>query len=268
MVSPRHGINVVFSQEAVPNLRSVFLICGFPGSGFVGKLAVDHLIQELKAKHLADIYSTSFPPQILIRTDGTADLIKNSIFYFEDTGPDPISLLLLTGDSQPANSDSEYLLAEEILDLAARFNPRQVFTLAAYITGVFIDKPRIFGTATDVDIVKTFQEKGVLAMDSGSITGMNGIVIGIAKMRGLKGVCLLGETSGYVVDAKSSKSLLETLLSMIGLKVDMKNLEKRAKDTETLIQTLEQQLGNRTGRILEGNPPSTQNRPSNTGYIS
>ena len=106
-------------------------------SGFVGKLAVDHLIQELRAKHLADIYSTSFPPQILIRTDGTADLIKNSIFYFEDTGPDPISLLLLTGDSQPANPDSEYLLAEEILDIASRFSPRQVFTLAIYHWGFY-----------------------------------------------------------------------------------------------------------------------------------
>lgn len=89
-------------------------------------------------------------------------------------------------------------------------------------------------------------------MDGGSITGMNGIVIGIAKMRGLKGVCLLGETSGYVVDAKSSKSLLETLLSMIGMKVDMKDLERRAKDTEALIQTIEQQMGSRTGRILRG----------------
>jgi proteasome assembly chaperone (PAC2) family protein len=128
----------------------------------VGKLAIDHLIQELRAKHLADIYSTSFPPQILVRHDGTSDLIKNSIFYFEDSGPDPTSLLLLTGDSQPAIPDSEYLLAEEILDLASKFDPRQVFTLAAYITGVFIDKPRIFGTATHSDIVKTFQEKGVL----------------------------------------------------------------------------------------------------------
>jgi uncharacterized protein (TIGR00162 family) len=268
VVSSRHGINVVYSQDTFPQLRDVFLICGFPGSGFVGKLAVDHLIQELRAKHLADIYSTSFPPQVLIKTDGTADLIKNSLFYFKDTETDPVSLLLLTGDSQPANPDSEYILAEEILDIAARFSPRQVFTLAAYITGVFIDKPRIFGTATDVDTVKTFQDRGILSMDGGSITGMNGVVIGIAKMRGLKGVCLLGETSGYIVDAKSSKSLLETLLSMIGLKVDMKNLEKRAKDTETLIQTLEQQMGNRTGRTLEGNQSSAHNRSPNTGYIS
>jgi hypothetical protein len=171
----------------------------------------------------------------------------------------------LTGDTQPANPDSEYLLAEEILDIAAKFNPKQVFTLAAYITGVFIDKPRIFGTATHIDIVKTFEEKGVLAMDGGSITGMNGIMIGIAKLRGMKGVCLLGETSGYVVDAKSSKSLLEILLSIIGIKIDMTNLEKRAKDTEALIQTIEKQIA---GRSFEGNQAPSQNKPSNTGYIS
>ena len=171
----------------------------------------------------------------------------------------------MTGDTQPVNPDSEYLLAEEILDIAAKFNPKQVFTLAAYITGVFIDKPRIFGTATHIDIVKRFEEKGVLAMDGGSITGMNGIMIGIAKLRGMKGVCLLGETSGYVVDAKSSKSLLEILLSIIGIKIDMTNLEKRAKDTEALIQTIEKQIA---GRTFEGNQGSSQNKPYNTGYIS
>jgi proteasome assembly chaperone (PAC2) family protein len=102
-------------------------------------------------------------------------------------------------------------------------------------------------------------------MDGGSITGMNGIMIGIAKLRGMKGVCLLGETSGYVVDAKSSKSLLEILLSIIGIKINMTNLEKRAKDTEALIQTIEKQIA---GRTSEGNQGSSQNKPSSTGYIS
>ena len=268
MVSLRPGINVVFSSEILPRLNAPYLICGFPGSGYVGKMAVDHLIQELNATHLADIYSTSFPPQVLIRTDGTADLIKNSIYYFENTATNTAPMLLLTGDSQPGNPDSEYILAEEILDIAARFNARQVFTLAAYITGVFVEKPRIFGTATDKDIVQSFREKEISAMDGGSITGMNGIMIGIAKIRGMKGACLLGETSGYVVDARASKSLLEILLSMIGLKVDMTSLEKRAKDTEALIQTIEQQMAGKTGRMLEGQQPGAQNRSSNTGYIS
>src|SRR6266487_5005148 len=213
MIPSRAGINVVYSSDSLPQLQSPYLICGFPGSGYVGKMAVDHLIQELDAKHLADIYSTSFPPQVMIRTDGTTDLMKNSIFYSKGTASSDASLLLLTGDSQPANPDSEYVLAEEILDIAAKFNSSQVFTLAAYITGVFVDKPRIFGTATDLDIIKSFHDRNISTMDGGSITGMNGVIIGIAKLRGIKGTCLLGETSGYVVDAKASKAILETLIS-------------------------------------------------------
>lgn len=263
MPSSRPGISVIYSSGRLPELKSPCLICGFPGSGYVGKIAVDHLIEELHAKHLADIYSTSFPPQVLIRSDGTADLMKNTMFYSKGASTADISLLLLTGDSQPVNSDSEYHLAEEILDIAAKFNTSRVFTLAAYITGVFVEKPRIFGTATDADTIRSFGESNISTMDGGSITGMNGLIIGTAKLRGIRGTCLLGETSGYVVDAKASKSILETLLSILGISVDMKNLEKRAKDTEMLIQTIEQQMAGRIGQSQQ-----QQGRPSAVGYIS
>ena len=69
------------SSANMPQLDWPFLICGFPGSGYVGKIAIDHLIQELNASHLADIYSSSFPPQIMIRGDDIAELMKNTIFY-------------------------------------------------------------------------------------------------------------------------------------------------------------------------------------------
>ena len=257
-------IKLVYSTADRPKLKSPHLICGFPGSGYVGKLAVDHLIQELPANHLVDIYSSSFPPQIMIKPDGTADLMKNSIFWWHGDGAE---LLLLTGDSQPANPDSEYALAEEVLGLAEGFGTQQVFTLAAYITGLFVDKPKIFGTATDPETVKVLSSNNISIMDNGSITGMNGLVIGIAKLRNMKGVCLLGETSGYVVDGKASKAVLETLLQLVNVRVDMANLDKRAKDTEMLIQTIEQQmLAAKGGRQLEGQQPPQ--KPRDTGYIS
>ncbi|MFZ0220812.1 MAG: proteasome assembly chaperone family protein [Candidatus Nitrosopolaris sp.] len=264
MLPTRSGINVIYSSDILPELKSPYLICGFPGSGYVGKMAVDHMIEELHAEHLADIYSTSFPPQVLIRSDGTADLMKNTIFYSKSSSG--TNLLLLTGDSQPANPDSEYLLAEEIMDIATKFNTSHVFTLAAYITGVFVEKPRIFGTATDTDTIRSFSESNISTMDGGSITGMNGLIIGTAKLRGVRGTCLLGETSGYVVDAKASKSILETLLKIVGINIDMKNLEKRAKDTEMLIQTIEQQMAGRIGQPQQQQGGTT--RPSAMGYIS
>lgn len=255
-------IRFVHSAKMPKPKSAPYLVCGFPGSGYVGKMAVDHLIEELHATHLVDIYSSSFPPQVMIRADGTADLMKNSIFWWE--GKDA-SLLLLTGDSQPSNPDAEYALSEQILDFAGQLGVRHVYTLAAYITGVFVEKPRVFGTATDAGIVKEFPASNIAAMDSGSITGMNGLVIGIAKLRGVKGTCLLGETSGYVVDAKASKVVLETLLGMIQVSVDMASLDKRAKDTEMLIQTIEQQMMAGRGRPAESQQPQ---KPRDTGYIS
>src|SRR5205823_6683076 len=100
--SPRSGINIVYSSSSLsntlPKLQSPYLVCGFPGSGYVGKIAIDHLIQELNAKRLADIYSTSFPPQIMIRTDGIAELMRNTIFYSKAGANSGNDLLLLTGD--------------------------------------------------------------------------------------------------------------------------------------------------------------------------
>jgi uncharacterized protein (TIGR00162 family) len=264
MSLPRLRINVVYSSVNIPQLQSPYLICGFPGTGYVGKIAIDHLIQELNAKRLADIFSTSFPQQIMIRTDGVAELMKNIIFYSKAATSSSNDVLLLTGDSQPISPESEYLLAEQILDIAAKFNTKKVFTLAASVSGEFVDKPRVFGTATDSDIVKTFPEKNILTMDSGSITGMNGLIIGIAKLRGMQGTCLLGETSGYLVDAKASKSILESLLSIVGIMADMTKLDKRAKDTEMLIQTMQQQVAR---RALEDQRPDTPRKPD-TRYIS
>jgi uncharacterized protein len=60
---------------------------------------------------------------------------------------------------------------------------------------------------------------------------------------------------------------LESLLSIVGITIDMTNLEKRAKDTEMLIQTVEQQV---SGRVLESQQPTTTpgKTATNTGYIS
>ena len=40
---------IVVEITEMPHLKNPSLICGFPGSGYVGKLAIDHMIEELKA---------------------------------------------------------------------------------------------------------------------------------------------------------------------------------------------------------------------------
>ena len=260
--------DLIYSNSSLPGSKFPTLICGFPGSGYVGKLAIDHLIHELNASHLVDIYSNTFPPQVMIKLDGTVDLIKNAMFYHESPTSPSLNMMFLTGDSQPSNPDAEYLLAETILEIASKFSVLHVYALAAYITGVFVQKPRVFCTASDMESLRSINTPDIAVMDGGAITGMNGLIIGLAKLKGMRGTCLLGETSGYVVDAKASRSILEVLTTRLGIEISMDALDARAKDTEMLIKTIEQQMGQTSGGRPEGREQTTHSDTRNTGYIS
>jgi uncharacterized protein (TIGR00162 family) len=245
----------------MPKLKNPLLISGLPGSGYVGKLAVETLIEELKGIPFANIFSSSFPPQVLIQPDGTADLMKNTLYYCKNKSQD---LVLLSGDAQPVTPESEYEMADEITKICEKLGVKTIYTLAAYITGTFSKIQKVHGSSTSPEIVKEFSKHGIFSMTSGSITGMNGLIMGVGKRRGITGVCLLGETSGYVVDAKASKAILETLVKMLDLKLDLSGISKKAQDTEQLVKTIEEQMGQR---------PSSDSLPMHQqdkklGYIS
>lgn len=243
-----------------PTVNNPVVVCGLPGSGYVGKLAVDYLVEKLNAKKLADLYSHSFPPQVAINSDGTVDLVKNSLYYCTYDTKD---LILLTGDTQPVTAEGEYELAEEIIKICSEMNTQKIITLAAYITGKFSKSPIVYGTATTLDYVRDLTNNGILKMEKGNITGMNGVIIGSAKKHGIQGICLLGETSGYVVDAKASKAVLDSLSKLLGLSIDMTDLEKKAKGTEEIIKTLQAQTTNQPGQ-----QPLGPSQEKNLGYIS
>ncbi|HEU5221940.1 MAG TPA: proteasome assembly chaperone family protein [Candidatus Nitrosotalea sp.] len=252
---------IVVEITEMPQLKNPSLICGFPGSGYVGKLAIDHMIDELKAVPFANMFSSSFPPQVLIQPDGTTDLMKNTFYYSKGTTND---LVLLSGDAQPVTPESEYEMAEEIAKICEKLGVKTIYTLAAYITGAFSKTPKVYGTSTIPKIVNEFQNYGISVMNSGSITGMNGLIIGVGKRKGITGICLLGETSGYVVDAKASKIVLETLVKMTNLKLDLTGITKKAQDTEHLVKTIEEQMGGQ--RAGDSLPMPQHDRK--LGYIS
>ena len=202
------------------------------------------LLKKLNSKHFGDIYSSSFPPQVTIQSDGTVNLVKNSLFFSDMQSQ---NLIFLTGDAQPVSAQGEYALADEIINICSKMNVKEIFTLAAYITGKFSETPKVFGTCTNIENVKKFSEYGIQTMDKGNITGMNGVIIGTAKRSSISGICLLGETSGYVIDAKASKAVLESLCKIIDITIDMSELEQRAKDTEEIIKTLQTQAASQGG---------------------
>ena len=66
---------------------------------------------------------------------------------------------------------------------------------------------------------------------------MNGILIGVAKRRGIDGICLMGEIKyANVPQHLSSKAVLERLTDILGLKLDTTQLERRAQKIDASIR--------------------------------
>ena len=66
---------------------------------------------------------------------------------------------------------------------------------------------------------------------------LNGILIGVAKNRGIEGVCLMGEIRyANVPQHMSSKAVLEKLADILGLEIDTAPLERRARKIDASIR--------------------------------
>jgi hypothetical protein len=225
----------------------------------VGKLAADHLVSAFKLRKVAEYTSSTFPPQVSVKEDGTADPPRGELFYAAVKRGR--GLFVFTADAQPTTSEGEYELSDAVVKFAKRCGVKQVYTLAAYITGSFSKSPKVYGSGTSKGMVGTLGDIGVVLMKDGGISGMNGLLIGVAAIRGLEGACLLGETSGYVVDAGASKAVLELLSKVLDIPIDTSKLEEKAKETSKVIS----QLQAMADQARETTPqPSREQRP---GYI-
>lgn len=257
-MSPKSDSVIREEVFAVPKARSPVLVCGLPGSGYVGKLAADHLVSSLKLKKVAEYSSPTFPPQVSVKEDGTVDPPKAALYFAHVKGK---GVFVFTADAQPTTSEGEYELSDAVVKFAKKCGVKKVYTLAAYITGSFSNSPKVFGAGTSRAMADSISENGVTLMKDGGISGMNGLLIGVAALRGLEGACLLGETSGYVVDAGASKAVLELLSKVVGLPLDTSRLKEKAEETQKVIS----QLQAMADQSREASPqPGREQRP---GYI-
>ncbi|MFB6267770.1 MAG: proteasome assembly chaperone family protein [Halodesulfurarchaeum sp.] len=213
---------------------------GLPGVGHVGKLVVEHLIEETDSTPVARIYSEHFPPQVEVDEDGVAELANATVHAATTSGRD---LLLLTGNHQASETVGHYRLTEAFLDLAAEYDVTEVFALGGVPTGELIEEYGVLGAVADQDLKDRLEEAGVefrAEEPAGGIVGTSGLLLGLGARRGLEAACLMGETSGYLVDPKSARAVLEVLQDLLDFEVDFEALDERADEMEDVISRLQE----------------------------
>lgn len=245
-----------------PKLENPIFIEGLPGVGNVGKLAADHLVDELKAVKFIDIFSSYFPPQVLVGDDGVTRLVRQEIYYVKKKSSKRHDLIILVGDYQGMSPEGQYALSDKCLDAIKEYNVQRIYTLGGYGVGRMVEKPRVLGAATDVELVDEMKGYGVvfpIGEPGSGIIGATGLLLGLGKLRGMRGVCLMGETSGYFADPKSARAVLEILTKILSMKIDYTKLEKKAAQIDKIAAQIKEM------ETSMSSPPETKR--DDLGYI-
>ncbi len=237
---------VIFYKE--PQLNSPHFIAAWPGMGNVALRAASFLREKLQAEELGEIAPGDFfpLPGVTIR-DNLIDepRLPRSKFYSWRNQPDSRDILIFIGDAQPS-SGKEYAFANRVMDIAIQFRAERIYTFAAMPSNIgHKEIPRVWGVATDAKLTEVLREFDVQIMASGHISGLNGSLLGVAKMRGIEGICLLGELPYYasqLENPRASKAVLEVLGNMLDINIDMTELENLAQYTEAEIERYLQQI--------------------------
>ncbi len=214
-----------------PKLKNPVLIQGLPGLGLVGKLAVDYLIEELKPKKFAELYSDYlFLPDgksgILVDFEGIGSL-PHYEFYAYSNPYGEHDLILLAGDTQPVTW-AQYTIAEKVIEFARKYGVKTIITLGGTLTHAV--RKQVFAVATDEKILKWLSTFGVKPSRGGAVTGACGIMIGLAKLYGMEGFSLMGSIGEIYPDPEAAKAVLEVLIKIFNIPVSLARLDEIIKD--------------------------------------
>lgn len=225
------------------NLKNPWLVATWPGMGAVGISASYYLMAKLGMHQLAEFPAREFFE--LDSVDVKDGLIKlgrlprSRLFL----GKDPLGkhdLIVFIGEAQPPTKGDAF--CRQLIDYVRKLGVERVFTFAAMAAEMHPrNTPRVFGAAIDRQTLQEFKDLELEIMSDGQITGLNGVLLGIAAENGMSGGCLLGEMPHVFPQLpfpKGSHAVLNIFRRMAGCEVDLTELEHQGKQVEEQLEEL------------------------------
>jgi proteasome assembly chaperone (PAC2) family protein len=277
-----------FYQE--PQLKNPILVAGWPGIGNIGIIAVDTLRGILEAEEFAEIEPWDFfyPKRVLIK-NGVLEYLEfpSSKFYFKRASEEDI--IFFIGEEQPteggrvyAEGKKAYRMANLVLNVAEKFKCRRIYTSGAAVALTHHStKPRVWAVPNSERLIPEIRGYGntVLMSDiegrggHGNITGLNGLLLGVAKKRGYDAICLMGEIPVYLQGLplsypKASKSVLEVLNHSLKTEVNLDKLDELDQKVERRIEEFYQQIPSEIKRQLDRLKQVTDTQQAEPGPIT
>jgi len=196
-----------------PNLESPVLLVGLPGIGNIGVIAARLLIEFSHAEPFVEMYSPVLPDYTTVNENGLCSLLRYR-FFASKRGRD---LLILLGDAQPPIEDfsAYYEVCGEILDFIGELGCKRIITVYGF-PAIYAQRT-IYVAGTSREFVSECVSMGAKVYGGGRIVGIPGLLLGLARVRGINGVCLLSPAVNLAADREATLNLCGFLRKLLRL---------------------------------------------------
>jgi len=225
-------------------VKAPVLFACWPGMGHVGILAAEYMRVALSGRLLAELdVAPYFLPDAITVEKGIGripDPPTQRLFYVENP-----PFFIFEGETQ-LSGEPGIRISLELLKVAKRHGVTTVYTGAAYAMPMsHRQTPKVYGVATDQRLKDTFPGLGVEPLEEGRISGLNGLLLGLARARGLSAACFLATMPQYAVETpnpKASKAVIRVLERILGTSVEMTELDQRIQEADQFMGEFESRV--------------------------
>lgn len=248
-------MSVILYKE--PKLEGPDLIACWPGIGNIGIIAINTLRGQVDAEEMGEIESWDFfyPKSVTINSGVLDDLdFPFNKFYFKILQKKDV--IFFVGEEQPteaervyAEGEKAYQMANLVLNVAEKFGCKRVYTSGAAVSFTHHEfKPRVWVVTSNDSLtneIKSYSNTILMSeiegrSERGNITGLNGLLLGLAKKRGFEAVCLMGEIPDYLSGVpfpypKASVSILEILSKILKIEIDYQQLDEMSQQVDDIV---------------------------------
>ncbi len=213
------------------NLKSPYLVEGFPGIGLVGTIAANFLVEHLNMEFFGYVTSEHFSP--ISSVHNYTPLHPARMYKSKKHN------LVVLFSELIIPMKTIYPLSHEILAWAERRKAKQILSLGGInIKG---EQDSVYGIASTSDLGKMLKKKGVKLIREGVTTGVSGVLLAECATKKFPAISLLSEAHADYMDPKGAAMVLDALSEVTNLKINTKELVKQGKEIESNVKKLLEQ---------------------------
>ena len=222
---------IVRISSEIPSSKESILIAGFPGSGLVGSIAIQYLVDTLAFTHIGDVVSPLLPSASL-----AGEGLAQAPLRLYEKG----NILIVLSDV-PIPDGGSYIIPAKLLEwLCARTTITEIVVIGGVITGGTGE--RVFGAATTKEGIEKIKDS-CLILPALNITGITGGFLTEACMWKIPATGFLVETN-YDVDSRAAAAGLNVISSLYNFEIDTMPLITQANSIEPMLQKLADDVKN------------------------